>query len=101
MKAFGRRSARSSKISEKTSDKTVRFRFHCRAPRNARGYFRCAEHGFISVVTRGLDPRVHLFRKKMDCFSQEDGLHPNLPEFGMSKQGTKSVKPDLVGQFRQ
>jgi hypothetical protein len=23
--------------------------------------------GFISVITRGLDPRVHLFRKKMDC----------------------------------
>jgi hypothetical protein len=23
--------------------------------------------GFTSVVTRGLDPRVHLFRKKMDC----------------------------------
>jgi hypothetical protein len=23
--------------------------------------------GFISVVARGLDPRVHSFRKKMDC----------------------------------
>jgi hypothetical protein len=23
--------------------------------------------GFISLVTRGLDPRVHPFRKKMDC----------------------------------
>jgi hypothetical protein len=23
--------------------------------------------GFISLVTRGLDPRVHPFRKNMDC----------------------------------
>jgi hypothetical protein len=23
--------------------------------------------GFISLVTRGLDPRVHPFREKMDC----------------------------------
>jgi hypothetical protein len=26
-----------------------------------------ASDGFISVLTRGLDPRIHPFRKKMDC----------------------------------
>jgi hypothetical protein len=24
-------------------------------------------HAYISLVTRGLNPRVHPFRKKMDC----------------------------------
>jgi hypothetical protein len=35
--------------------------------------------GFISVVTRGLDPRVHLFRKKRHRGQGIDGWHNAHP----------------------
>jgi hypothetical protein len=49
---------------------------------------------------RGLDPRIHLLRKKV--FAKMDGLHRNsgLPEL-RSIMRRKSGKPDLRCQARQ
>jgi hypothetical protein len=49
---------------------------------------------------RGLDPRIHLVRKK--SFTKTDGLHRNsgLPEL-RSIMRRKSGKPDLRSQARQ
>jgi hypothetical protein len=54
----------------------------------------------VQQVMRGLDPRIHLLRKKV--FAKMDGLHRNsgLPEL-RSIMRRKSGKPDLRCQARQ
>jgi hypothetical protein len=55
---------------------------------------------FVQQVMRGLDPRIHLLRKKV--FAKMDGLHRNsgLPEL-RNIICRKSGKPDLRCQARQ
>jgi hypothetical protein len=54
----------------------------------------------VQRVMRGLDPRIHLLRKKV--FAKMDGLHRNsgLPEL-RSIMRRKAGKPDLRCQARQ